>query len=104
VDPAFAGRKLALHFDPFDLSHIELFFGGNSFGKATVVQQGREKHIAVERLATQPLEPPKPRSSLDYLAALRSEYQQMQRKQAGPLQYSRLKGQPDDPDPSLVEA
>lgn len=98
VDPAFAGRKLELHFDPFDLAHIELFFGGNSFGKAAVIQQGREKHIAVERLATRPCEPPKPKTSLDYLAALRSEYQEMQRKQAGPLQYSRLQGQPEAPD------
>jgi len=104
VDPTFAGRKLVLLFDPFDLAHIELFFGGNSFGKATVIQQGREKHIAVEKLATQPLEPPKPKTSLDYLAALRSEYQELQRKQAGPLQFSRIKGQPQDPDPSLVEA
>lgn len=104
VDPVFAGRKLQLHFDPFDLSHIELFFGGNSFGNATVIQQGREKHIAVQHLATQPLAPPKPKSSLDYLAALRSEYQELQRKQVGPLQYARLKTQPDDPDPSLVEA
>lgn len=104
VDPTFAGRKLVLLFDPFDLAHIELFFGGNSFGKATVIQQGREKHIAVEKLATQPLEPPKPKTSLDYLAALRSEYQELQRKQAGPLQYSRLKGQPEDPGPSLAEA
>jgi len=104
VDPTFAGRKLQLLFDPFDLSHIELFFGGNSFGKATVIQQGREKHIAVERLATQPPEPPKPKTSLDYLAALRSEYQQMQRKQAGPLQFARLKERPEDPDPSPVEA
>ena len=104
VDPTFAGRKLVLLFDPFDLAHIELFFGGNSFGKATVIQQGREKHIAVEKLATQPLEPPKPKTSLDYLAAQRSEYQEMQRKQAGPLQFSRIKGQTQDPDPSLVEA
>jgi putative transposase len=104
VDPVFAGRKLQLLFDPFDLSHIELFFGGNSFGNAAVIQQGREKHIAVERLATQPLEPPKPKTSLDYLAALRSEYQELQRKQAGPLQYARLQEQPEDPDPSSVEA
>lgn len=104
VDPTFAGRKLQLLFDPFDLSQIELFFGGNSFGVATVIQQGREKHIAVERLATQPLEPPKPKTSLDYLAALRSEYQQLQRKQAGRLQFARLKEQPEDPDPSPVEA
>lgn len=104
VDPTFAGRKLELRFDPFDLAHIELFFGGNSFGVATVIQQGREKHIAVDRLATQPPESPKPKTSLDYLAALRSEYQQMQCKQAGPLQYSRLKGQPQEPDPAEVEA
>jgi putative transposase len=103
VDPTFAGRKLELRFDPFDLAHIELFLGGNAFGLATVIQQGREKHIAVERLATQPVEPPKPKTSLDYLAALRSEYQEMQRKQAGPLQYSRLKDPPQDPDPSVGE-
>jgi len=99
VDPTFAGRKLELRFDPFDLAHIELFFGGNSFGLATILQQGREKHIAVERLATQPVAPPKPKTSLDYLAALRNEYQEMQRKQAGPLQFSRLQGQPPETDP-----
>jgi putative transposase len=104
VDPTFAGRKIQLFFDPFDLSHLELFFGGNAFGVATVIQQGREKHIAVEKLATQPSQPPKPKSSLDYLAALRAEYQALQRKQAGPLQFARLKEPPQDPDPSPVEA
>jgi putative transposase len=102
VDPVFAGRKLELHFDPFDLSHLELFFGGNSFGKATVIQQGREKHIAVEHLATQPLEPPKPKSSLDYLAALRTEYQTQQQQAAGRLQFARLRPH-EDPDTLPVE-
>jgi len=118
VDPTFAGRKLELRFDPFNLAHIELFFGGNSFGLATVIQQGREKHIAVERLATQAPQPPKPKSALDYLAALRAEYQEQQRKQAGTLQYAKLaEGEvrpkpqptqsgvfPEDPDPSPMEA
>ncbi len=104
VDPVWAGRQLELRFDPFDLAHLELFCDGNSLGVATVIQQGREKHIAVEKLATQSLEPPKPKTSLDYLAALRREYQELQRKQAGPLQFSRLKNPPDDPDPALVEA
>jgi putative transposase len=72
VDPSFAGRKIQLRFDPFDLSRIELFFGGNAFGLATVIQQGRQKHIAVEKLATQPPPLPKSKSSLDYLAALRA--------------------------------
>ena len=97
VDPAFAGRKLELRFDPFDLSHIELYFGGNPFGLAKVLQQGRDKHLAVERLVTQPPEPPKPKSSLDYLAALRAEYQQQQRHAAGTLHFSQLP--PENPTP-----
>jgi putative transposase len=79
VDPVFAGRKLELRFDPFDLAHLELFLGDNAFGVATVLQQGREKHIAVEKLVTQPPAPPKSKSSLDYLAALRAQYQEQQR-------------------------
>jgi len=118
VDPVFAGRKLELLFDPFDLAHIELYMGGNSFGVAAVIQQGRQKHIAVEKLATQAPQPPKPKSSLDYLAALRAEYQAQQRQQAGSLQYAKLGANPvrpkpeptqldlfpDHPDPAPVEA
>ena len=73
MDPHLAGRKLELRFDPFDLSQMEAFLDGRSLGHAAVVQQGREKHIAVAHLVTQPPQPPKPKSSLDYLAALRAE-------------------------------
>jgi len=90
VDPHLAGRKLELRFDPFDLSRMEVFLEGTSLGQAIVLLQGREKHIAVEHLATQPLTPPKPKSSLDYLAALRSEYQALQQKQAGQLHFAKL--------------
>jgi O-acetyl-ADP-ribose deacetylase (regulator of RNase III) len=69
---------------------MEVFLDGTSLGKAIVLLQGREKHIAVEHLATQPLSPPKPKSSLDYLAALRMEYQTLQRQEAGPLQFTKL--------------
>lgn len=88
VDPHLAGRKLELRFDPFDLSRMEVFLDGTSLGQAIVLLQGREKHISVEHLATQPLSPPKPKSSLDYLAALRSEYQTLQKKQAGQLHFA----------------
>jgi putative transposase len=88
VDPHLAGRKLELRFDPFDLSRMEVFLDGISQGQAIVLLQGREKHISVEHLATQPLSPPKPKSSLDYLAALRSEYQALQKKQAGQLHFA----------------
>jgi hypothetical protein len=101
VDPHLAGRKLTLRYDPFDLAHIELFLEGNSLGVASVIQQGREKHLAVQRLATQPPEPPKPKSSLDYLAALRREYQEQQRQQAGQLQFAKLFQPPTPQDPDL---
>ena len=90
VDPHLAGRKLELRFDPFDLSRMEIFLEGTSLGQAVVLLQGREKHISVEHLATQPLSPPKPKSALDYLAALRSEYQTLQQKQAGQLHFAQL--------------
>jgi hypothetical protein len=67
---------------------MEVFLDGTSLGQAIVLLQGREKHISVEHLATQPLSPPKPKSSLDYLAALRSEYQTLQKKQAGQLHFA----------------
>ena len=64
VDPRFVSRQIELRFDPFDLSTLEVWMDGNCFGTANVVQQGREKHIAVERLIRQarsPLLPPNPR-------------------------------------------
>jgi putative transposase len=100
VDPSLSGRKLELRFDPFDLSHIELFLDGLPIGKASVLIQNKQRHISVEHLATQPPEPPRPKSSLDYLTALRTQYQEQQRKAAGPLQFNRLlppdKDQPKD--------
>lgn len=97
VDPSLSGRKLELRFDPFDLSHLELFLDGNPIGKASVLVQNKQRHISVERLATQPPEPPRPKSSLDYLTALRTQYQEQQRKAAGPLQFTRLVPPEKDP-------
>jgi putative transposase len=90
VDPQYAGRTLELRFDPFDLSQIELYLERTLVGMATVVIQQRQRHLAVEHLATEPLAPPKPKSSLDYLAALRAEYQAQQQRELGPLQFARL--------------
>ena len=90
VDAHLAGRKLELRFDPFDLSRLEVFLEGLSLGNAAVIQQGRQKHIAVAQLTSQPSSAPKPHTSLDYLAALRTEYQTLLRQEAGPLQFARL--------------
>ena len=95
VDSSFIGRTLELRFDPFDLSTLELWFDGRSIGQATVTVQNRQRHIQVERLATQPPPAPKPASSLDYLALLRQEYDEFQRQAAGKLQFTKLHKQDD---------
>jgi transposase InsO family protein len=102
VDSALAGRKIELRYDPFDLSRMDLYLEGRSLGTATVITQKRQRHLKVERLATEPLDPPKSKSSLDFLAALREEYRTQQQRELGPLQFSRLT--PTDPDPSLDPA
>ncbi len=91
VEAYLCGRTLDLLFDPFDLSRIELFLDKVPLGKAVVVTQNRQRHVSVEHLATDPPAPPKPKTSLDYLAALRSEHQALQKKQAGQLQFSKIK-------------
>jgi putative transposase len=90
VEPQLAGRTLELRFDPFDLSQIELYLDGTGLGLATVIVQNRQRHLAVEHLATEPPDPPQPKSSLDYLAALRAEYQARQQRELGPLQFTQL--------------
>jgi putative transposase len=90
VEPHLAGRTIELRFDPFDLSQIELYLDSTCLGLATVVVQNRQRHLAVERLATEPPDPPKPKSSLDYLAALRAEYQAQQQRELGPLLFTQL--------------
>ena len=90
VAPAYAGRTLELRFDPFDLTQVELYLDRTLVGVATVVIQNRQRHLAVEHLATEPPDPPKPKSSLDYLAALRAEYHAQQQRELGPLQFARL--------------
>lgn len=91
VDPQFVGRQIELRFDPFDLSMLEVWLDGNCFGKAHVVQQGREQHIAVERLTPSLApQPAQPKSALDYLAVLRAEHQQQLRQQAGTLRFAQL--------------
>jgi hypothetical protein len=69
---------------------MELYLEGASLGTATVTTQNRQRHLAVERLATEPLEPAKPKSALDFLAALRAEHQEQQRHELGRLEFARL--------------
>lgn len=102
VDAHLAGRTLELRFDPFDLSVLDLYLDGRHLGRAVVVTQGRRRHLAVQRLVTDPPAPPPAKSSLDYLAALRAEYQQLRQQAAGDLQFARLLDNPS-PQPEEME-
>ena len=44
VDELLVGRKVELVFDPFDLTEIEVRYGGRSFGAAVAFTIGRHSH------------------------------------------------------------
>jgi len=90
VDPALAGQTIELRFDPFDLSQVDLYLGDRHLGTATVTVHNRQRHLKVEHLASEPPDPPKPQSSLDFLAALRQEYHAQQQRELGPLHFAHL--------------
>jgi putative transposase len=90
VDAAFIGRSLELRFDPFDLSSLELWFEGRCLGSAKVAIQNRQRHIQVEKLVTPPPTASTGVDTTDYLALLRKEFDDLQRKAVGPLQFTKL--------------
>ena len=90
VDSAFISRTLELRFDPFDLSSLELWFEGRCLGNAKVAVQNRQRHLQVEKLVTPPPAVLTGGASTDYLALLRQEFDELQRKAAGGLQFTRL--------------
>lgn len=94
-----AGRVLELCFDPFDLTHIDLYLlpERTPLGTATVLVQTHQRHLQVARLATDPPDPPKPKSSLDFLAALRAEHQAQLKRQAGTLHFADALNPADTP-------
>jgi putative transposase len=65
VDPALAGRKVELAFDPFDLTRIEVRYQHRPMGLATPLQIGRRTHPQAQREL-----PPLAPTGLDYLKLL----------------------------------
>lgn len=72
VDSHLVGRKVTLRFDPFDLSHIEVFFRDESFGLAKPHELRRDAHPAARKPVEEQVAPA---SGIDYLAALRAEHE-----------------------------
>ncbi len=95
VDPALAGQRVELAFDPFDLNRIEVRLGGADEGLATPFQVTRHSHPKAR--PETPAQQPPPTSGIDYLALLDAQHT---REAAGKVNYSALLGeqQPADPD------
>jgi putative transposase len=91
VDPALAGRRCELVYDPFDLARVEVRFRDKPFGDAVAVRIGRHTHPRAERQ----LEPPPTPTGIDYLGLLAARRDE---ELAGPrIDYAQL-SDPDDRD------
>jgi putative transposase len=86
VDPALAGRRCELIFDPFDLTKIEVRYKDRPLGLAVPLQIGRHTHPQAKH--EQP--PASESTGIDYLALLAA---QRERELSGrPIDYAALAG------------
>ena len=84
VDPALAGRRCELVFDPFDLTKIEVRYKNKPLGLAVGLAIGR--HVHPQAKHEQP--PPSESTGIDYLALLAA---QRERELSGrPIDYAAL--------------
>ena len=79
-----------LRFDPFDLSCMEIHLEGRELGKATVLLQGRTRHLAVAGLGHEPNPSAKAKPPVDFLAALRAEQGAASQQALGRLSFASL--------------
>jgi putative transposase len=84
TDPALAGRRVELVFDPFDLTAIEVRWDGKPCGLAAPQQIRRHSHPRAK--PETPAGPP-PATGIDYLAIIDAEHQAAQRNR---INYSAL--------------
>lgn len=89
VDPALIGQRVELHYDPDDLSRIDVWFRGRRFGSATLFLLGRH----VQRQKPPPRVPPAESTGVDYLGLLD---QQHLRDSIGGLAFRDLDEDEDD--------
>jgi putative transposase len=90
------GQLVQLHYNPFDLSTLEIWYNGQCLTNA------QASHLAVAiqpGLTPDPTPPPaRPTTGTDYLAMLRQERERLLREQLPPIPFTRLS--PAQPLPS----
>ena len=70
VDPALAGQRVELVFDPFDLTDIDVRHHNRPMGKAIVHKIGRHSHPAAR---PDPVMGPTPTTGIDYLRLVETQ-------------------------------
>jgi putative transposase len=86
VDPALAGRRVELVFDPFDLTALSVRSGGQDAGTATPHHITRHAHPKA-RPETPPGDDAPRATGIDYLTLLGEQHD---RQAAGPVNYAAL--------------
>lgn len=86
VDPAWAGRKLELRLDPFDLSKIDVYRDARPVARAQVREMKKSTILALDLT---PLEAPPalPPSGVSFVDILRREYRQQQQAEMGEISF-----------------
>ncbi len=100
VDPALAGRRVELRFDPFDLTEVEIWQDGRFLAQAQVQKLARARHLSLDRIPAPAEEAP--REHVDFLAALRAEHQAQLAQELGTISFAQVlrqeaDGKDDDP-------
>lgn len=85
VDPALAGRRVELRFDPFDLTEVEIWQDGHFLAQAQVQKLERARHLSLDRIPAPAEEAP--REHVDFLAALRAEHQAVLAQELGTISF-----------------
>jgi transposase InsO family protein len=88
VDPQLIGRTIELRFDPFQLDQLEVWLEGKPLGPARVLRLERGQHLAVAGLTPAPPSRTQ-QAKLDFLAALRAEYEQLLRQELGAIPFAK---------------
>jgi len=103
VPSHLVGRTLELRFGPFDLAEMGLYLDGKSLGRATVLFQGRARHLAVRGLDSELSVSAKAKPQIDFLAALRAEQLSASQQALGRLSFASLLPGPKPPAPDKLE-
>lgn len=86
VDPALAGKRVTIYYDPTHLERLQVYYEGTRYADAKPVNLKRDHHSDV---AKRP-EKETPSTDMNYLVLLKRQQQAQRRSQLGQMQYRKL--------------